>query len=186
MEVTELRKQLEELHELSFGWALTCCRQDAAEAADVLQTAYLKILNGRAAFNGRASFKTWLFAVIRNTAIDEHRRHWLRLLRLGEYLRERMSPTEPSASNGGEEQEESIRVLRVALVELPRRQQEVLHLVFYQGLTIQEAASVIGIRVGSARTHYERGKRRLRKKLSESKYFHEHQPNGTRVPTALC
>jgi len=34
--------------------------------------------------------------------------------------------------------------------------------VFYQDLTIQEAAEVLAMPVGTARTHYERGKERLR------------------------
>jgi RNA polymerase sigma-70 factor (ECF subfamily) len=51
-------------------------------AEDALQTAYLKILQGRARYNGRAAFKTWLFAVIRTTDADERRRQWLRYFRL--------------------------------------------------------------------------------------------------------
>jgi RNA polymerase sigma-70 factor (ECF subfamily) len=44
----------------------------------------------------------------------------------------------------------------------------VLHLVFYQDLSISEAAVIMGVSLGSARTHYERGKARLRELLSHS------------------
>ncbi len=47
--------------------------------------------------------------------------------------------------------------------------EEVLHLVFYQGLTLEESAAVVGISAGSARTHYERGKARLRELLAEER-----------------
>jgi RNA polymerase sigma-70 factor, ECF subfamily len=48
----------------------------------VLQTVYLKVLMGKARYNGKSSFKTWLFAVIRRTAADERRRQLLRRLSL--------------------------------------------------------------------------------------------------------
>jgi RNA polymerase sigma-70 factor (ECF subfamily) len=62
---------------------------------------------------------------------------------------------------------ETTRELLVALARLPRRQRDVLHLVFYQDLTIAEAAEVLGVSLGTARTHYERGKSALRKRLVE-------------------
>src|SRR5260370_37815693 len=81
MDIAELKAEMETLHSASFGWALHCCRRDRAEAEEVLQTVYLKVLEGKACFRGEASLKTWLFAVIRKTAIGEHRKNLLRKLR---------------------------------------------------------------------------------------------------------
>jgi RNA polymerase sigma-70 factor (ECF subfamily) len=58
--------------------------------------------------------------------------------------------------------------LRVAIAQLSPRQQEVLHLVFYQDLSVEEAAALLRISLGSARTHFERGKARLREQLQAS------------------
>src|SRR6266851_1227573 len=116
---SSLQHELADLHPKSFGWALACCRYDRNDAEEVLQTSYLKVLSGRARFDRRSRFKTWLFGVIRRTA-----------------------------------------------QETRRRQLEVLELVFYQDLSIQEAAAVMRVSLGTARVHYERGKKNLREALA--------------------
>ena len=82
------RGELEENHKDAYGWALNCCDRRREDAEDVLQTVYLKVLGGKARFNGNSSFRTWLFALIRNTAADR-RRSWFRRL-LGE---QKMAPS---------------------------------------------------------------------------------------------
>jgi RNA polymerase sigma-70 factor (ECF subfamily) len=162
------RVELERLHPMSFAWALNCCRQRREEAQDVLQDVYLRVLDGRAQFAGQASVKTWLFAVIRRTASDRNRQNWLRTALLERWL-QREPPSGPTCGAEGELGAcEASDGLRAALARLSPRQQEVLHLVFYQDLTIEEAASLLGISLGSARTHFERAKTRLREHLSES------------------
>ena len=88
MDDAEMRRQLEQQHFASYGWALSCCARDATQAEDVLQTVYLKVLDGRARYDGRAAFTTWLFSLIRNTAADERRRYCLRQLKLAAFGRE--------------------------------------------------------------------------------------------------
>lgn len=162
MDRPELLRQLELLHPDCFGWALSCCGGDREEAEDVLHTAYATILDGHARFEGRSSIRTWLLGVIRMTA-RAHRRHsllrWIRWERpLG--TNQSADPA-PDPAAAAERSDETARLMR-ALTKLPTRQRELLHLVFYQELTISEAAEVLAISVGTARTHYERGKQRLR------------------------
>src|ERR671927_1718528 len=80
MDIAQLKTELEKLHQASYGWALSCCRRNPAEAEEVLQTVYLKILQGKAVYRGESKLQTWLFAVIRKTAISERRKQLLRNL----------------------------------------------------------------------------------------------------------
>src|SRR5687767_15192957 len=83
MDEPDLRRAIERHHVECFGWALACCGRDRDQAEDVLQASYLKILDGRASFDGRSSVKTWIFGAIRRTSSEERRRALLRL-RFGE------------------------------------------------------------------------------------------------------
>ena len=160
MEREKLESALEGLHPASFGWALSCCRRDRHEAEEVLQMSYLKIIEGKARFAGRSSFKTWLFAVIRRTALERFR--WQRVRRI--VFLETSPPARPDQILESSERAE--RLLR-ALDAISRRQREVVELVFYHDMTIEEAAQSLGISIGSARVHYERSKRRLLAILQE-------------------
>ena len=152
-----LERELEALHDASVAWAIACSGLDRVEAEDVLQTAYIEVLEGRARFEGRASFKTFLFGVIRRVAASRRRRRFVRALLLA-----RFSPA-PAASDLEQETAAAQRSAQVrkALASLARRQREVLELVFFHEMPVDEAAGVMGVSRGSARVHYHRGKARL-------------------------
>ena len=163
----ELRFELERLHGESYGWASCCCGRNAGLADDVLQVVYLKVLGGNARYAGRSTFKTWLFSVIRRTAIDERRRRLRHRLLLQRYSPAVACVDSPETAAS---RSEAAEAFRAALASLPARQQQVLHLVFYHDLTVSAAAEVMGVSLGSARTHYDRAKRKMRDRLSEKNY----------------
>ena len=165
MSPKELEAWLERLHEESFGWALNCTSGDSARAEDVLQTAYVRVISGRAVYAERSSFRTWLFGVIRRVAQEENRRVRREQERMVQIEAAVRLAADEGVQNADEQQ--SSQSMRAALDRLPDRQREVLHLVFYQDMSISDAADVMEISLGSARTHYERGKARLRLFLEE-------------------
>ena len=151
----------------NFGWALACCARQRDIAEDVLQEAYLRVLDGRAKFSGKSSHKTWFFAVIKRVAMDvqrtQKRRYKLNLhmattdqALTSEHEVDRLNPQSESMSR-----DQSVQQLQAALMQISVRQREVLHLVFYAEFTLEDAAEILHISVGSARTHYHRGKERL-------------------------
>lgn len=173
MDGLELRAQLEKHHCEGYGWALCCCHRDPLEAENVLQAVYVKVLDGKARFDGKSTFKTWLFAVIRMTAADERRRKIFQWRRWAPVEKGDLQVTMKERPDEEIYRSELQILVRRALADLPRRQREVSQLVFYHELTLEEAAEVMGVSIGSVRTHYDRGKKRLRQWMEEAKVFDE-------------
>jgi RNA polymerase sigma-70 factor (ECF subfamily) len=165
----DLRHELVVHHRAAYAWARNCCRRDRSEAEDVLQQTYLKVLDGRARFEGRSSFRTWLFGVIHRTAAEHRRRHLLRDLVSARWGAEEAQHEPAPAAEADLEATQQRARLEAALASLSKRQREVLLLVFYHELTVEDAAAVMAIGLGSARQHYARGKVRLRALLSAAR-----------------
>ncbi len=150
MDRNKLEQLLKANHADAFRWASQCCHYNPHDAEEVLQITYLKIADGKARFNDKAAFKTWLFAVVRNTALDYlHRRVKFENLEQVQFLAN--DETVP-------ERQEYRRLLAL----LPDRQRQVLLLVFYHDMTLAEVALITGLHIGTVRTHYSRGKTALR------------------------
>ena len=153
------RSALEAIHGQLFGWALSRCDYDQAAAEDLMQQAYVELLTGRARYEKRSSLKTFVFAVVQNLARSRYRRiaSRLRLVRAAEreLTAEAVAPREP----------EEDTAIWEAVQELPARQRDIVELVFCRDLTIEAAAQVMGVSVGTGRVHYARAKQTLRAKL---------------------
>lgn len=162
-------------HADSFGWALACCFWSRDSAEDALQESYLRVLEGSAKFAGNSSPKTWFFGIVKRVAAQSHRRekrhseldlHWISRDQT-DVLRE----VTPAACTMAEmvSAQETSQQLAACLMLLSERQREVLHLIFYSELTLEEASQILQVSLGSARTHYHRGKQRLAQLLDEVK-----------------
>ncbi|MBY5952030.1 RNA polymerase sigma factor [Algoriphagus marincola] len=162
MNHSELEKILKNHHREAYLWARQCCGFEDELAKDVLQICYLKILEGKAKLHQVEKVKSWLFSVIRFTAIDELRKkgNWVALQE--NYDLEDEPP----------EKEDEFDYQKL-LMQLSPMQREVMLMVFYHHLTIAESAEVLQISIGSARTHYDRGKKKL-KELIENSQILEH------------
>lgn len=148
--------ELMALHPAAFGWCRTLVGQRDDQAEDLLQHAYALVVSGEARFDGRSSLQTWLFGVLKNVARQQARRdkRWNPVVvDLETLVAEKADP--PDRAQG----------ISASINELPQRQREVLHLLVYRECTLEECARIIGISVGSVRTHYHRAKSTLQKRL---------------------
>lgn len=157
-----LLRQLRSLHTDALNWALICCNYDSELAEDVLQTVYLKVLEDKARFAGRSALRTWLLGVVHNTASEARRQARPLLIPL---------PVEaPVAATANLSVSEN-DPLTSAMQELSAMQRQVIFLVFHRGTTLEEAASILGIQLGSVRTHYHRAKEKLKSRLINDDRF---------------
>ncbi len=153
-----LRHIISQQHEASYRWACHCCHGDPELAKDVLQMVYLKLLEGKAKYDQKSQVKTWLFAIIRFTAIDELKKQGRHeFVDLGEIK------NRPQDHALGQDSYSQL------LNQLSEKQREILLLVFYHDMTIETAAIVMGCSIGTARTHYQRGKKRLKEMITHEK-----------------
>ena len=116
-----------------------CCvyLQDRTLAEDAVQETFLKAYQGLAAFRGDCTEKTWLISIAMNTCKNMRRNAWFQFVERRITLEKLPSPA-PYADA------DSI-LLAQEVMRLPRRQQEVILLHYYQGLTGREIAQALGI-----------------------------------------
>jgi RNA polymerase sigma-70 factor (ECF subfamily) len=116
-----------------------CCvyLQDRTLAEDAVQETFLKAYQGLAAFRGDCVEKTWLMRIAMNTCKNMRRNAWFR------FVEQRITPENlPQPAPYAEA--DSI-TLTQEVMHLPRKQQEVILLHYYQGLTGREIAQALGI-----------------------------------------
>ena len=155
------RHALAALHGQLFGWALTRCGFDRAAAEDLMQEAYVQVLSGSARFDNKSSLKTFLFGVVQNLARNRFRRLATRL----RVVKAIAADPNDGRVEHSQADDAAHRQLWRAVEALPARQRDITELVFCRDMTIEEAATVMGVSVGTGRVHYDRAKRALADKL---------------------
>lgn len=121
---------------------------DDAAAEDVAQETFLRAFRRLPTFTFQATFSTWLFQVARNAGVDE-----LRARRRREHLADALRPAAAATASGGAGQAGQARVeLDAALASLPVDLRETLLLVEVLGLRYAEAATVLGVPIGTVKS----------------------------------
>jgi RNA polymerase sigma-70 factor (ECF subfamily) len=147
---------------LRVAWRLV--GSDGAAAEDVVQNAFLKAYAALDRFRGASSLSTWLYSIVVREARSYLRWRAVRL-RFTRPTTEVDDETLP-ARNVPDDPLLRDRIGR-ALDGLPRTQREVFVLVHVEGLTVAEAAEVVGKALGTTKTHLHRALCRLREELAD-------------------
>lgn len=137
--------------------------RDAEEARDVAQEAFFKAYRSLRTFKSGSKFSTWIFAIAYHACCD-------RLARRKRYSNDEM-PERADTAAGPEQQavaSDEARRLRAAIEALPEKYRTVITLYHLQGRQYDEIAEVLGMPMGTVKTHLFRAKEQLRRILAES------------------
>jgi RNA polymerase sigma-70 factor, ECF subfamily len=134
---------------------------DAEEARDATQEAFFKAFRSLRTFKQGSKFSTWIFAIAYHACCDRlnRRKHYS-----GDELPERADPA-PGPEQRVIALDEKAR-LRAAIDALPEKYRTVVTLFHLQGRQYEEIATVLGLPMGTVKTHLFRAKEQLRRLLS--------------------
>ncbi|MEL7061695.1 MAG: sigma-70 family RNA polymerase sigma factor [Acidobacteriota bacterium] len=139
------------------------------QAEDLSQEVFLRIHRHLHRFDGRSSLKTWIYRVTLNHCRSKlGRKRWpTRPLREEsedgvELIERRRGPEERALA------EDAARRVQRALDEVPPVFREAVVLRDLEGLTYEEIAEILQIRLGTVRSRIARGRERLRQRLERA------------------
>jgi RNA polymerase sigma-70 factor (ECF subfamily) len=142
--------------------------RDEADARDVLQETWVRVLGGIGFLSDPRSLAPWLYRIARNVA-NSHARareppH--------ESLEDHPDTNALDLTGGPLEFEDAEQVHRGLLsLSLPHR--EVLTLFFLEDLTVEQVATVLGVPPGTVKSRLHYAKRALRQVIAEEESRHE-------------
>ncbi len=131
--------------------------RDAALADDLVQNCLVRALAKQHLWQVGTDLRAWLFTILHNQHVNDVRRS----------VREGVAvPVEDAAPtltvSDKAEVSLQLRDLDRAIAELPAEQRQVILLVGLEGMRYDEAASVLGIPIGTVRSRLSRGRESLR------------------------
>jgi RNA polymerase sigma-70 factor, ECF subfamily len=135
----------------------------APDAEDAVQETLLRLARHAADFRGESQLSTWLYRVARNVCTD----------RIRHEARRPSTPVDDLTQVGDEPVTEDLvgahdtaTTIAGALAQLDERSRTLLLLVGVDGLTYAEAAEVVGVAVGTAKSRVSRARAELGRLLA--------------------
>ena len=127
----------------------------SADAEDVVQEVFLKLLTARPQFRDAEHEKAWLIRAALHRACD-----------MARSAERRNLPLEAAEAVPGGELPEPSPILS-AVRALPAKYSAVIHLYYYEGYSIKEISQLLRLPVPTVGTRLSRGRERLRELLKE-------------------
>jgi RNA polymerase sigma-70 factor, ECF subfamily len=150
---------------------------NAEDARDVVQDAFLNAFQSLDSFKGDSLFFTWLYRIAMNTAFSFKRKHRAMLsihgAPGGSAAVEPLDPSESNQPDFGLEQADEDRVVQQALNRLSVEHRTVLILKDIEGQKYEAMADILQVPIGTIRSRLHRARMELRELLLQQKGLKE-------------
>jgi len=130
---------------------------DVQLAEDAVQETFIKAIRAWDSFRGEACVRTWLTRIAMRTCMDMRRGFWFR--RVERRITPEMLP------DRAQEAEADESALTLAVMNLPKKEREVILLYYYQDLTMKDIADTLGVTQPTVSYRLRRAKEKLRREL---------------------
>ena len=130
--------------------------KNSIDADDVVQETFLKLARSGKDFENEEHLRNWLIRV----AVNECKR-----VSLSSWIKKKVSLEEYSGQIDFETQEES--QVFTAVMSLPKKYRQVIHLYYYEDCSTAEIADILGISQTAVTTRLLRGREKLKQDLLE-------------------
>ena len=138
------------------------------DAEDLTQQTFLKVWSSLDSFAGRSKFSTWLYRIAYNTYIDWRRENAGQVrYRPDQWWHEREDENPDPLTNAAERQ--LVQRLYEAVDRLDEDKRHVVHLHYYQGLSIRQTAYVLGVATSTVKYRLREVFKVLKKKIDIDK-----------------
>jgi RNA polymerase sigma-70 factor (ECF subfamily) len=159
-----VKRYLKPVYNLVYGYA-----GNQADAEDIAQEVFVKIWKNIRKFNPEKSFKSWIFAIAKNTALDALKKKKAIPFSMfdtidGNFITDTVADKSPLASEIAEYKENEA-IIKGSLLKLPLKYQKIVSLRL-KDLTFQSIAEIMGESINTVKSRYLRAIKLLKKDLN--------------------
>jgi RNA polymerase sigma factor (sigma-70 family) len=156
-----------QLYKLYYRPMFSICMRlinNAAEAEDVMQEAFLNAFTKIDTYKGEVSFGAWLKRIVINRSLDYLKKRKVKFEEINE-------KTNQLPDYQMEIKEVNMKVIKDAIQKLPDGYRVVLSLFLIEGYDHEEISEILGISNSNSRTQYLRAKNKLKELLKDTEVF---------------
>lgn len=137
--------------------------KDIHSAEDIFQEVFIKVNQKLSTFEGYSSIKTWIIRITINTCKDYLKSAWnRRVVPMMEYQED--SIVSETDFDDVENKDTKEQIMKEVL-SLPSKYKDIVLCVYYQDMSLTEAAKALNIAEGTAKSRLSRARKRLKAAL---------------------